>query len=98
MTRMVVVSYRNIITNAFDNQDFFINYSQQLAICYGTYKHTFQEYFSLIFESTKIAVNSQPVAPIAYRATTNGATTFCFVVWVFKKKEIATRSVNKFVL
>jgi len=38
------------------------------------------------------------VAPIAYRATTNGATTFWFVVWVFKKKEIATRSVNKFVL
>ena len=31
MTRMVVVSDGNIITNAFDNQDFFINYSQQLA-------------------------------------------------------------------
>ena len=40
MTRMGVVSDGNIITNAFDNQDFFINYSQQLAICYGTYKHT----------------------------------------------------------
>ena len=46
----------------------------------------------------KIASNPQPLAGIAYRATTNGASTFCFIVWVFKKKEIATRSVNKFVL
>ena len=53
---------------------------------------------TVYFWTRKIAVNSQPVAPIAYRATTSGATTFCFVVWVFKKKEIATRSVNKFVL
>lgn len=40
MTRMGVVSDGNNIANAFDNQDFFINYSQQIAICYGTYKHT----------------------------------------------------------
>ena len=46
----------------------------------------------------KTAVNPQALAGIAYRAPTSGATTFWFVVWVFKKKEIPRLSVDKFVL